>query len=229
MDGFGERAGRNLAYSTRKMSGVQQNMLRCVLRQGSHRQCAVAAALPQGRTANASLLAHVGIISSQQRLQLAKPACRCSSQSDNQRRQAKHCTCSHPISARCLSSWTSGLKSASEYLFSDTLDRKTEVGVDDAGNRYYEVIRTFRADNSKQLLRIVEPDSGSTAADYDPTSVPPQWRSWLSYSRRDPPTAEELLSRAPGTCMSSPNTTSPDNGSGDGGEAASPSSRTVRL
>jgi NADH:ubiquinone oxidoreductase subunit len=95
----------------------------------------------------------------------------------------------HPGSARHSSSW---LKSTTEYLFSDTLDEKVEVGIDSAGNRYYEIVRTFRADNSKQSLRVVEPESGATAADYDPTTVPPQWQSWLSYSRRDPPVTDEL-------------------------------------
>ena len=87
------------------------------------------------------------------------------------------------------------IKSVSEYLFSDTLDEKEEVGVDVAGNRYYEVVRTFRADNSKQTLRIVEPHSGASAADYDPASIPPMWQSWLSYGRKDPPTVDEVQSR----------------------------------
>lgn len=114
--------------------------------------------------------------------------------------------------SRQSSSWPSGMfKSASEYLFSDTLDEKVQVGVDDAGNRYFEVVRTFRADNSKQALRIVEPAAGIAAVDYDPTSVPPQWQSWLSYSRRDPPTTTELSSTA------------------DASKEPAPSDRTVRL
>ena len=109
----------------------------------------------------------------------------------NDRRTAVH---SQTTCSRQASTWSSRLlKSTSEYLFSDTLDNKVEVGVDDAGNRYYEVIRTFRADNSKQTLRIVEPASGATAADYDPASVPAQWQSWLSYSRSAAPTPDELL------------------------------------
>lgn len=88
------------------------------------------------------------------------------------------------------------LKAAGQYLFSDTLDDRTLVGVDDHGNEYYEVIRTFRADGTKQSLRVVEPATGTAAADYDPTSVPPQWRSWLSYSRKDAPAPDEVYATA---------------------------------
>jgi NADH:ubiquinone oxidoreductase subunit len=107
------------------------------------------------------------------------------------RRPAEAFRCLLPASRRHSSSW---LKSAGEYLFSDTLDKKVEVGVDNAGNRYFEIVRTFRADNSRQSLRIVEPESGPTAADYDPATVPPQWQSWLSYRRSDPPTPDEVPS-----------------------------------
>lgn len=95
---------------------------------------------------------------------------------------------------RQASSWSPSalLASASEFLFSDTLDQKTLAGVDSQGNKYFDVVRTFRANNTQQRLRIVEPATGVVAADYDPNSVPTQWRSWLNYSRSDAPTAEEL-------------------------------------
>jgi NADH:ubiquinone oxidoreductase subunit len=93
---------------------------------------------------------------------------------------------------RPVSSWSpSGLfKSAGEFLFSDTLDEKQLVGVDMQGNKYFEILRTFRADNTKQRLRTMEPATGAEACDYDPMSVPPEWRSWLNYSRSEPPTVD---------------------------------------
>ena len=144
------------------------------------------------------------------------------------RRTVEVFRCSPTACARHSSSWPSGtIKSVSEYLFSDTLDEKERVGVDGAGNQYYEVVRTFRADNSKQTLRIVEPHSGAAAADYDPASIPPQWQSWLSYSRKDPPpTADEVQATSTARV---PTHASADSVSSDRGHAPPASDRVVRL
>lgn len=59
------------------------------------------------------------------------------------------------------------------------------VGTDKAGNLYYRI-----ASRDGPERRWVEYKDKSSA---DPTTLPVEWTSWLHGTRRDPPTAEEII------------------------------------
>mmetsp|Transcript_3799 Transcript_3799/g.23990 ORF Transcript_3799/g.23990 Transcript_3799/m.23990 type:complete len:159 (+) Transcript_3799:100-576(+) len=65
--------------------------------------------------------------------------------------------------------------------------RKEHVGTDPLGNQYYRWMEKGREgeDVEKRSVRYAN-------GEYDPKTVPPEWWSWLSMARREPPT-EELM------------------------------------
>ena len=68
--------------------------------------------------------------------------------------------------------------------------RKQLVGTDAFGNKFY---RKFESDfnGNRVERRTMQPPNASYTA-YDPKAVSSQWRQWLSKTRPDPPTQEEL-------------------------------------
>ena len=67
---------------------------------------------------------------------------------------------------------------------------RTLIGTDDKGNRYYvkTPTATMVAETSHvKEIRSVEYAAGGSPADYDPDSVPVEWRLWLSGQQNRPP------------------------------------------
>uniref|UniRef100_A0A061S7C6 NADH dehydrogenase [ubiquinone] 1 alpha subcomplex assembly factor 2 n=1 Tax=Tetraselmis sp. GSL018 TaxID=582737 RepID=A0A061S7C6_9CHLO len=71
--------------------------------------------------------------------------------------------------------------------FSNALRRRELVGTDSAGNRYFRW-REKTGGGVEQEKRTCE----YATEDFDPTSVPPIWKSWLQGVRSEPPTAQDI-------------------------------------
>eukprot|EP01135_Chromosphaera_perkinsii_P000645 Nk52_evm12s147 gene=Nk52_evmTU12s147 len=67
-------------------------------------------------------------------------------------------------------------------------ERKVFAGKDHLGNCYYEV---FHSADQVKPRRIIE-HKGRNEIDYLPEHLPTEWLTWLKYSRKNPPTQEEL-------------------------------------
>ncbi|KAH3892487.1 probable NADH dehydrogenase [ubiquinone] 1 alpha subcomplex subunit 12 [Dreissena polymorpha] len=75
-----------------------------------------------------------------------------------------------------------GLKAAFLTLYkTDGLKMGEHKGTDQFGNRYYENKKFFIGRS-----RWVEFTDG-VGVDYDASMIPPEWRSWLQYSRDETP------------------------------------------
>eukprot|EP00192_Tetraselmis_astigmatica_P015428 CAMPEP_0117665356 /NCGR_PEP_ID=MMETSP0804-20121206/9765_1 /TAXON_ID=1074897 /ORGANISM="Tetraselmis astigmatica, Strain CCMP880" /LENGTH=177 /DNA_ID=CAMNT_0005472761 /DNA_START=125 /DNA_END=658 /DNA_ORIENTATION=- len=65
--------------------------------------------------------------------------------------------------------------------------RREQVGVDAAGNKYFRWTEKG-LDGEPVEKRVCE----YADDDYDPTSVPPIWKSWLQGTFQEPPTEEDI-------------------------------------
>ena len=74
--------------------------------------------------------------------------------------------------------------------------KKTFVGSDLEGNKYFEILPQTYLWGLKQndkLIRIVEPHTISRNPIPEPVKVTIEWEAWLRKKRDDPPTMEELV------------------------------------
>lgn len=73
----------------------------------------------------------------------------------------------------------------------NAISRRELVGTDAYGNNFYRKVET---DFSGATLerRTMEAAHKGDYTRYDPQAVSPQWRQWLSKTRREAPTAAEL-------------------------------------
>ena len=70
------------------------------------------------------------------------------------------------------------------------------VGRDNFGNAYY--LKTDKDDSGQEFKRrIMEAPGGSDHKLYNPDAINTLWRQWLSRTRIDPPTDQELQRWAP--------------------------------
>lgn len=77
-----------------------------------------------------------------------------------------------------------------------TFTGKEIVGIDGFGNSFYSKLDKDEFGHDFER-RTMEPPGGSSPANYDPEAINTLWRQWLSKTRREPPTEEEILRSVP--------------------------------
>lgn len=71
---------------------------------------------------------------------------------------------------------------------------KEFVGKDAFGNCFYKKIEADVSGGQIERRLMEPPQGGPACTSYDPTAIAPQWRQWLSKTRLDPPTEQEMES-----------------------------------
>jgi len=74
---------------------------------------------------------------------------------------------------------------------SNAMSRRQLVGTDFLGNNFYRKVEVDLSGSEFERRTMVPADRGNHSS-YNPLSVPAQWRQWLSKTREDPPTEEEM-------------------------------------
>lgn len=74
---------------------------------------------------------------------------------------------------------------------SNAISKRQLVGRDALGNYFYKKVEVDLSGSEFERRTMVPADRGNHSS-YDPLSVPTQWRQWLSKTRDDPPTEEEM-------------------------------------
>ena len=73
----------------------------------------------------------------------------------------------------------------------NAISRRELVGVDSFGNSFYRKMEVDLSGDYIERRLMKAPNNGSFAS-YNPQAVAPQWRQWLSKTRKDPPSEAEL-------------------------------------
>lgn len=84
-----------------------------------------------------------------------------------------------------------GLVTSIFNRITNAVSRRQLVGRDALGNAFYRKVEVDLSGSEFERRTMVPADRGNHSS-YNPLSVPSQWRQWLSKTRNDPPTVEEM-------------------------------------
>lgn len=73
----------------------------------------------------------------------------------------------------------------------NAVSRRELVGRDAYGNLFYRKVEVDLSGNQVER-RTMQPVNKGNYTSYNPKTVSPQWRQWLSKTRQDPPSQSEL-------------------------------------
>ncbi|XP_072019306.1 NADH dehydrogenase [ubiquinone] 1 alpha subcomplex assembly factor 2-like [Amphiura filiformis] len=73
------------------------------------------------------------------------------------------------------------------------ISRKTLVGADHLGNKYFEAVQRNSAGEVVKTRRLVE--SSHKHYQYESGMIPHEWEAWVRGKRKKPPTEDEIFTR----------------------------------